>query len=525
MNNDVKNNGIAVDNPNNQQTNSNSEIKTVPVAVRNNEPRGSSLDGYLDKVGYNRYHYIMCFVVCYIFFVDGCEMIIMNLLLTTLQKEWQLSSAQRSLLSSAVFFGFFTGSFISGYITNKFGRKWPTISSTFVIWIFTTCTPHTTNFMQVFTFRILVGIAIGVAVPGSTTIVTESIPSIFRSFTLNILWILYPLGIIYICFISMFFIKDEEDLEWRKIWFVNSFTSISMIFMSFALKESPRYLIHKGNYEEAFTILNQMGQGSAVMLSEEEKGKIIEEAKLKEEETKNEPKSDFNIRSFLEKKYFFVSLLLAYLWFVSSFISYGLLYILPKIFDSISKNDKVDSLKHMIHAMFILFPCPLFRGLISEWKFLGRKNAMIVGFAGSMLAGFFCIINTSHLSLSSGMLKFFINTSLGILSVYTSEVYPTSLRSIALGFGNSITRMGGIVTPFICEFVHSFFFPSAPFYVFVIAAVTGVFACISLPFETMGKALDSLEDESKNSKIIECKKIEEENDILLVSKGFNSKLK
>ena len=190
-------------------------------------------------------------------------------------------------------------------------------------------------------------------------------------------------------------------------------------------------------------------------------------------------------------------MLLAYLWFVSSFISYGLLYILPKIFDSLSKHDKMDSLRHMIHAMFILFPCPLFRGLISEWKVLGRKNAMIVGFVGGMIAAFVCILDQSHLALSSGMLKFFINTSLGIVSVYTSEVYPTSLRSIALGFGNSITRMGGILTPFICEFVQYHFFPSAPFYVFVFAAVTGVIACVALPFETIGIALDSLDEDKK----------------------------
>ena len=439
----------------------------------------------------------MCFIVSFLFFVDGCEMIIINLLLSSLQKEWAFSIAERSLLSSAVFFGFFGGSLVSGYFTNKYGRKNPTIIATIAMWVFTTLCPITHNFLKLFLLRILVGVAIGVVVPGATTIVTESIPTKYRSFTLNILWILYPLGIIYICYISMYFIEDSQNLDWRKIWFVNSYTSASMIFLSFGLDESPRYLILKGKYDQAFQVLNRIGKSKKIILNDDEKNGIIQEAKRKEEETKNQSIGDFNLKGFLDKKYFFVSLLTAYLWFVSSFISYGLLYILPKIFDSISKHDKMDSLRHMIQAMFILFPCPLFRGLLSEWKVLGRKNAMIVGFIGSMIAGFVCIVDQTYLPFTSGVLKFFINTSLGIVSVYTSEVYPTSLRSIALGFGNSITRMGGILTPFICEFVQSYFFPNAPFYVFVFAAVTGVITCIALPFETMGKALDSLEEEKK----------------------------
>jgi len=152
----------------------------------------------------------------------------------------------------------------------------------------------------------------------------------------------------------------------------------------------------------------------------------------------------------------------------------------------------------MIYAMFILFPCPLFRGLISEIKALGRKNAMIVGFVGSMVAGFLCTLGQSHLFIFSGILKFFINTSLGIISVYTSEVYPTSLRSIALGFGNSLTRLGGILTPFICEIAESYSV-NAPFYLFMVSSISGVIVCLSLPFETIGMALDSIENNKTNS--------------------------
>jgi hypothetical protein len=53
--------------------------------------------------------------------------------------------------------------------------------------------------------------------------------------------------------------------------------------------------------------------------------------------------------------------------------------------------------------------------------------------------------------------------------------------------------MGGILTPFICEWA-SELYPNAPFYLFIGASITGVIACLLLPFETMGMALDSLEN-------------------------------
>jgi MFS family permease len=484
-------------------TNDVSNLNSSNISIKNkqivNDNPHNTLDTFLEKVGYSRFHIFMCLIVCVIFFVDGCEMIIINLLLNSLQKDFDLSATERSLLSSAVFFGFFSGSLISGYFTNKYGRKKPTIIFTIAIWFFTTICPYTVNFMQIFIIRVLVGISIGVVVPGATTIVTECIPTKFRSFTLNIIWILYPLGIIYICYVSMFFISKEENLEWRKIWFINSYTSISVIFLSFGLNESPRYLILKGKNAEAFDILNKMGKSKNICLTNEEKEDIIKEVEIKKRKNL-EINSNFNIKGFFEKRYLFISILLSYLWFISSFISYGLLYILPKIFDSMSKHDKMGSLNHMIQAMLILFPCPLFRGLISEWKILGRKNAMIIGFTGSMITAFICIIKPNFMPIFSGLLKFFINTSLGIVSVYTSEIYSTSLRSIALGFGNSITRMGGILTPFICEMVQSNFSANSPFYIFVFTSITGVLACIALPFETMGKALDSLEEKEENMK-------------------------
>ena len=100
-----------------------------------------------------------------------------------------------------------------------------------------------------------------------------------------------------------------------------------------------------------------------------------------------------------------------------------------------------------------------------------------------------CTFNESKLSLFSGTLNFFINISLGLVSVYTSEVYPTHLRSGALGIGNAFTRLGGITAPFICEYMDRHY-DKGSFKFFAVIGLLSVFLSFGLSRETRGRELD-----------------------------------
>ena len=132
---------------------------------------------------------------------------------------------------------------------------------------------------------------------------------------------------------------------------------------------------------------------------------------------------------------------------------------------------------------------------------------MIFGYFGSVISIIFCIVFKENLFIYSGLLKFFINTSIGIVSVYTSEVYPTHLRSLALGFGNGLTRIGGITTPFLCEIMDGYI-NKGPFYMFSILSVVGIFTTYLLPYDTIGMQLDNIEEDSftKDEVTLEKKK-------------------
>lgn len=441
------------------------------------------VDYFLDKVGYSKYHLKLIFINSIIFFVVGCEFVITNIMLSTIGKEWNLPTNQISLLGSSIFIGVFITSVIAGYINNNYGRKVPSVIGCICISIASILCGFAQTVWQLVLIKTFIGMGIGIIIPGLTSLMTESIPKTNRSLVLNAVWGLYPLGIIYICYVGIHSVH-RNIFDWRTTCIINSLSTLPMVLLSLYVKESPRYLLLNLHFEDGYKVLNLIGQSNGISLSEEDKEKI----KLESIERHNSNEKS-NFSSYFEGDLKIISIFLIILWYSSSLISFGLLYVLPKHFENLTKKDKADSFKNMMAAIYILFLCPFIRGYISELKCLGRKNTLALGFLGSFVCSVFCFINENNLSFFSGTLNFFINISLGIVSVYTSEVYSTKLRSGSLGVGNAFTRLGGITAPFICEFMDRYL-AKGSFYLFAVCSIFSALISCLLPIETRGIVLD-----------------------------------
>lgn len=78
--------------------------------------------------------------------------------------------------------------------------------------------------------------------------------------------------------------------------------------------------------------------------------------------------------------------------------------------------------------------------------------------------------------------------------VYTTELYPTTLRAIGMGTGSSAARLGAIVTPFIVQIASSYansahYMLTLPLVIYVGAGLLGALATMALPYETRGRQM------------------------------------
>lgn len=83
-----------------------------------------TLDEALVAVGFGNYQLILMAFGGIGYIGDAMEVMILSFIGSAVQSEWDLSPAQKSLISTVVFFGMLVGAYASGYISDTYGRKY-----------------------------------------------------------------------------------------------------------------------------------------------------------------------------------------------------------------------------------------------------------------------------------------------------------------------------------------------------------------------------------------------------------------
>ena len=100
--------------------------------------------------------------------------------------------------------------------------------------------------------------------------------------------------------------------------------------------------------------------------------------------------------------------------------------------------------------------------------------------------------------------RFFVAMSLSIMTVYTAEIYPTTVRSLGIGVNTFIGKFGCALAPiFISWFQYTLHIN--PMVSFAIAAALAGFCCFFLE-ETKGKGLKDEIPEFIENKRLDCLK-------------------
>lgn len=83
-----------------------------------------TLDEALDAVGFGNYQLILMAYGGLGWIADAMEIMILSFIGSAVQSEWDLSPAEKSLISSVVFVGMLIGAYASGFVSDTYGRKY-----------------------------------------------------------------------------------------------------------------------------------------------------------------------------------------------------------------------------------------------------------------------------------------------------------------------------------------------------------------------------------------------------------------
>jgi SP family arabinose:H+ symporter-like MFS transporter len=467
----------------NINTITNTEVITV---TKPDEP----VSKIIDEIGLNNYQLRIILFGIFIAFSYGSEIVVISLITRKLEKIWHLSDLKKASLGGSLFYGYLFSSLISGMIMNVKGRKFCFSTGSWVFLFFGLLSSMSDEFYSFMFYRIGVGFGLGLMIPSTMTFISEMSPSKWRGFCMNIIWIGFPLGELFICLIAKCFPLDNkfsQDSNWTNVIFFASIPIMVNLVVLNYLHESPKLMFMKRQFDEGFEVMSKIIkiENDGAELTEKDKSEIFNYYASK---GKGEEEGHKHVIDLFAKKDFMLSMKMLVLTFVISYVFFALLYIIPELVGKTAEYVNFhDLLRTIVYATVFEF-IGLLASFIQEINSVGRIGAFKISMFICLISSFFCLINDKN-QMSLFVLKGVVGVANRVNFTYFPESYSTDLRGEALGLTHSLTKIIGITCPIICQFFLSYSVFSC-FVVLSVLCLVGFMVTLTLSKETLNEKLD-----------------------------------
>jgi putative MFS transporter len=332
------------------------------------------------------------------------------------------------------------------------------------------------NFNMLFAFRFLQGVGLGGEVPIAATYINELSAAHGRGKFFMLYEMIFPISLMITAQIGAFIVPHYG---WKWIFLLGGVAGLVVLPLFFTLKESPRWLITKGKFDEAEHVIKEMEASTDV--------------RVPVSMDVNKPVVKSKWTELFSPFYRFRTLVVWALWFSAYFISNGLNNWLPSLYKTVYKLPLSESL-HAASLTNVVQVCIVLACAFLIDK-IGRRRWATVAFlvAGCLLGALFLNGATSAKSVMYlGSLSYGVVGSITVLLyLYTPEIYPTRMRAIGTAFATTWLRLASAIGPMIIGFVLDAKGIASVFAGFAAICIIGSLVAMRM-VETSGKSLEEI---------------------------------
>ncbi|KAK2188310.1 hypothetical protein NP493_136g03000 [Ridgeia piscesae] len=446
-----------------------------------------TIDEAMEKIGFGRFQMKVSAFCGLAWIADSMEVMALSILGPTLTCEWRLNSTQEALITTVVFVGYLFGSPIFGYIGDTYGRRTSlTMSAAWAVYygLLSTLSPR---YAWLLILRGLLGVGVG-GVPQAVTYASEFLPNKIRGQCILALEFFWAFGALFEVLLAMWLL---QSYGWH--WWLAASALPLVVFLSMTsfFPESPRYQIVRGEVDKAEATIIKIAKENKATLP---RGRLRGESHLE--------RGKFT--DLFLPHYRWTTLLLWIIWFATGFSYYGIVLMSTEIINSeiscLSDGLQMDTCSEqckmlttgdyvkLLWTSFAELPGLLMTMLLIDR--IGRRMCMYLEYFAYAVCCFLLFICTGNVGLVILLFcaRALISAAFQVVYVYTPEVYPTTIRAMALGSCSCVSRFGCIITPFVANVLLRVSLYSAVGVYAIFGIVAGI-AAFLLPIETKGRSL------------------------------------
>lgn len=395
----------------------------------------------LDRLPISKFHYRIFWLVGAGMFFDGYDLYVAGgVLASTIQTKFSTLPQNLQFLS-LTFVGMTIGSFITGFVGDKYGRRFTYQVNLLVFGLASFAAAFAQDMNQLIVCRFVQGLGLGAEIVVGYSTLTEFVPPATRGRWLAFMAFLVVAGFPVTAILGYLIIPTWG---WRPMFIIAGIGSLVVWYLRKNLPESPRWLEAQGRHAEAETLMKE-----------------IEKEVASTAGALPAPKRAIATPQLSGAAMFkppILQRLLVGSWCLITIntLIFGFVIFLPQFFLRQGLTISNSLGYTVVLASASLVGCAVGAYLSDS---IGRRWSIIVGSVLTIVFGWiYARFNASSdpvtvLSVGAVLIvAIYIQTAL-LFGVYTPELFPTEIRLRANGICNTFGRAATVVSPFVVGYL------------------------------------------------------------------------
>lgn len=388
----------------------------------------------LDRLPLSSFHRRILMLIGIGMFFDGFDVYVAATVLGATLKTGFSTLAQNAQFVSVTFVGMMLGSFITGFLGDRYGRRFTYQANLIIFGLASVAAAFARSMLVLILLRGVMGLGLGAELVVGYAAMTEFVPPQARGKWVGALSVFVVTSLPFSALASTLIIPRSS---WRAMFVLAGLGGLMVWYLRKALPESPRWLESVG----------RTGEAEAIMKSIEEE--VVREQGPLPPPPLSKPGPPTRTVAALLNPALWPRLVVGMVTLiVANTLIYGFVTWLPTFF--VTQGRSIAS--SFLYSFLISAGAPVGSAIgtltADSW---GRKPVIIGASVMTILiGGVYPFIAKPTLLLATGfalVVSIYIQVTL-LFAIYVPELFPTDVRMRAAGICNTAGRAATMITPF-----------------------------------------------------------------------------